>query len=536
MTKKYTLTTSEETVTENPNDIIRLMKLAGLENAQPVAEELEAEVYEPTEANDKLDLDDYSKKSPESIAKQKKSIQPTLGDNPLEYSLDENEIYDAMMKEFPEDKVEEITEKQSPAQKAAFEKMLAAKNGKKDDTVEEKEETTEEKVEETTVEENLEKAQEEIDELKEELITEDCDCDCGHGSDCDCDCDCGSDCDCGCNSVNEDQDRIRELAGIEASQINEDESLYDAWDDMCLNVDEDKGISVVFDMKNMPDKRFHVTTSDSGEAGNPGHDHVFVSIDSGMSDHDGDDHLELEDVKNNMTGAALTAQVDGKVKILKTIGSFKNWDDVLPPEPRDPDLWKYPDEHLVDSVNETNTENNMEQDRMAHLAGIERESQINEDESVWNQFRKLHDKMDDEGEEALFFSMKHWPKHRFELAGDIDGKDTKNGEVHLGIFVSRKDGDDDNFAGNMTMPQDEIKANITGAAWVGTPGGGFSDDLKGLAGDYTEHDDIYPEPYDDKEPEDQHRRIHAFSKDASGEYHNKDDDQERLKDLINYQN
>jgi len=383
MTKKYTLTTSEETVTENPNDIIRLMKLAGLENAQPVAEELEAEVYEPTEANDKLDLDDYSKKSPESIAKQKKSIQPTLGDNPLEYSLDENEIYDAMMKEFPEDKVEEITEKQSPAQKAAFAKMLAAKNGKKDDTVEEKEETTEEKVEETTVEENLEKAQEEIDELKEELITEDCDCDCGHGSDCDCDC--GSDCDC-------------------------------------------------------------------------------------------------------------------------------------------------------NSVNETNTENNMEQDRMAHLAGIERESQINEDESVWNQFRKLHDKMDDEGEEALFFSMKHWPKHRFELAGDIDGKDTKNGEVHLGIFVSRKDGDDDNFAGNMTMPQDEIKANITGAAWVGTPGGGFSDDLKGLAGDYTEHDDIYPEPYDDKEPEDQHRRIHAFSKDASGEYHNKDDDQERLKDLINYQN
>ena len=249
MTKKYTLTTSEETVTENPEDIIRLMKLAGLENAQPVAEELEAEVYEPTEANDDLDLDDYSKKSPESIAKQKKSIQPTLGDNPLEYSLDENEIQEALMKEFDkpeevkeekldeiiplvpaaikavgkgvlkgtkklsrlgsknvssnfdgkghvstttrynedEEETEEITEKQSPAQKAAFEKMLAAKNGKKDDTVEEKEETTEEKVEETK-------------KLKE-------DCDCGHGSDCDCD----SDCDCGCNAVNEDQDRIRKL-------------------------------------------------------------------------------------------------------------------------------------------------------------------------------------------------------------------------------------------------------------------------------------------------------------------------------------
>ena len=140
MTKKYTLTTSEETVTENPEDIIRLMKLAGLTNAQPVAEEevteeVEAEVYEPTEANDELDLDDFSKKSPESISKQKKSIQPTLGDNPLEYSLDENEIYEAMMEEF--DKTEEVTEAQSPAQKAAFAKMLAAKNPKKEEEVEE---------------------------------------------------------------------------------------------------------------------------------------------------------------------------------------------------------------------------------------------------------------------------------------------------------------------------------------------------------------------------------------------------------------
>jgi hypothetical protein len=212
MTKKYTLTTSEETVTENPEDIIRLMKLAGLTNAQAVAEEevteeVEAEVYEPTEANDELDLDDYSKKSPESINKQKKSIQPTLGDNPLEYSLDENEIYEAMVKEFDamqevNEEEEDVNEAQSPAQKAAFAKMLAAKNPKKDEAVEEKEETTEEKVEETT-EENVE----ETDELKEETISEDCGC--GHGSDCDC----GPECDCGCNSVNEEvtiQDAVNE--------------------------------------------------------------------------------------------------------------------------------------------------------------------------------------------------------------------------------------------------------------------------------------------------------------------------------------
>jgi len=291
MSKQYNLSTTEdngqsvttsETVTEHPEEILRLMKLAGLENAQVVAED--DSVFEPTEANDKLDLDDYSKKSPESIAKQKKTIQPTLGDNPLEYSLDENEINEALLNDFDEmeegwttDKVkqiggalgkgvwkgtkklsrlgsknvssnfdgkghvstttrynedeeevdedgavistaikkhknrkrnynddgiappsghhnntsnrwaestEEVTEAQSPAQKAAFAKMLAAKNGKKDDTVEEKEETT--------VEENLQKAQEQINELKEG-------CSCGCGSDCNC----GPECGCGCNAVNE---------------------------------------------------------------------------------------------------------------------------------------------------------------------------------------------------------------------------------------------------------------------------------------------------------------------------------------------
>jgi hypothetical protein len=205
MSKQYNLSTTDDngqsvttsqTVTEHPEEILRLMKLAGLENAQVVAED--ESVYEPTPANDKLELTDFEKKTGDGINKQKKSIQPTLGDNPLEYSLDENEIYEAMMEEF--DKTEEVTEAQSPAQKAAFAKMLAAKNGKKDEAVEEKEETTEEKVEETTVEENLEKAQEQINELKK-------DCSCGHDSDCDC----GPECDCGCNAVNEAQERLKKL-------------------------------------------------------------------------------------------------------------------------------------------------------------------------------------------------------------------------------------------------------------------------------------------------------------------------------------
>ena len=190
--KQYNLTQTEDngqsvttttTTTEHADEILRMMKLAGLETAHVHGHdesiEEEAEVYEPTEANDELDLDDYSKKSPESISKQKKSIQPTLGDNPLEYSLDENEIYEAMVKEFDamqevNEEEEDVNEAQSPAQKAAFAKMLAAKNPKKDEAVEEKEETTEEKVEETT-EENVE----ETDELKEEELKEECDCECG---------------------------------------------------------------------------------------------------------------------------------------------------------------------------------------------------------------------------------------------------------------------------------------------------------------------------------------------------------------------
>ena len=211
MTKKYTLTTSEETVTENPEDIIRLMKLAGLSNAQPVAEE---EVTEEVrdfantpggtdEEQLQLDPTDFEKKTGDGITKQKKSIQPSHGDNPLEYSLDENEIEESLLKEFDKEETEELEEAQSPAQKAAFAKMLAAKDGKKDEAVEEKEETTEEKVEETTVEENLKEAEGQIKALKEG-------CSCGCGSDCNC----GPECGCGCNAVNEDQNRMKKLAGI----------------------------------------------------------------------------------------------------------------------------------------------------------------------------------------------------------------------------------------------------------------------------------------------------------------------------------
>ena len=122
MSKHYNLTvtddngksvTTSNTSTEHPEEVLRMMHLAGMQSQSDCGESIEEETeYKPTPANDKLDLDDYSKKSPESIAKQKKSLDkaPSRGDNPLEYSLDESEIYEALMDNFIEDEIKETTE------------------------------------------------------------------------------------------------------------------------------------------------------------------------------------------------------------------------------------------------------------------------------------------------------------------------------------------------------------------------------------------------------------------------------------------
>ena len=121
MSKHYNLTvtddngksvTTSNTSTEHSDEILRMMHLAGMQDAScgcgtsPCGcdESIEENEYQPTPANDKLDLDDYSKKSGESIPKQKKSLDkaPSRGDNPLEYSLDENEIFESLMNEFEE--------------------------------------------------------------------------------------------------------------------------------------------------------------------------------------------------------------------------------------------------------------------------------------------------------------------------------------------------------------------------------------------------------------------------------------------------
>ena len=126
MSKHYNLTvtdnngkavTTTNVSTEHPEELMRMLTLAGKTveitpmdsgcgcddncgcDDEPHRLDAAAE-FQPTPANDELDLDDFSKKTANSISRQKKSIQPSRGDNPLEYSVNEDEIYEALMANF----------------------------------------------------------------------------------------------------------------------------------------------------------------------------------------------------------------------------------------------------------------------------------------------------------------------------------------------------------------------------------------------------------------------------------------------------
>ena len=128
MSKHYNLTvtdnngkavTTTNVSTEHPEELMRMLTLAGKTvEITPMdsscgcgegpcgcgddVEALNAEAeYRATPANDELDLDDFSKKTANSISRQKKSIQPSNGDNPLEYSVNEDErIYSSQFVHF----------------------------------------------------------------------------------------------------------------------------------------------------------------------------------------------------------------------------------------------------------------------------------------------------------------------------------------------------------------------------------------------------------------------------------------------------
>lgn len=111
--------TTTNVSTKHPDEIVRLMTLAGLAQAQAtqpqpqaepesdcgcggtveIVDSVEEAEYEPTGPQD-LDLDDFSKKTADSISRQKKFIQPSRGDNPLMYSSDEDDIYESLLAEF----------------------------------------------------------------------------------------------------------------------------------------------------------------------------------------------------------------------------------------------------------------------------------------------------------------------------------------------------------------------------------------------------------------------------------------------------
>jgi hypothetical protein len=196
MSKHYNLTvtddngksvTTSNTSTEHAEEILRMMQLAGMQSqdcgcgASPCGcdESIEENEYKPTPANDKLDLDDYSKKSGESIPKQKKSLDkaPSRGDNPLEYSLDENEIFESLMNEF-----ETVEEGKLPPGLQAYQDKKKSKKDDKEDKVEEKKakpdfadidgDGDKKETMKKAAKDKKEKADESINEAK-------CDCDCG---------------------------------------------------------------------------------------------------------------------------------------------------------------------------------------------------------------------------------------------------------------------------------------------------------------------------------------------------------------------
>ena len=400
MTKKYTLTTSEETVTENPEDIIRLMKLAGLKDAQPVAEEevteeVEAEVYEPTEANDELDLDDFSKKSPESISKQKKSIQPTLGDNPLEYSLDENEIYEAMMKEFNE--IEEVSEAQSPAQKAAFAKMLAAKGDKKEETVEE----TDESIEESKGYKIRDKSR-------------------GHG-------------------VADETYKSREEAKYAA--VMKGASSGSEWE----VIEESKPDFLDLDKDGDKEESMKKAAKDKKEKADE-------SLDEGTQGC-----ADCEWIKDETDGDITTC-----------------------------------DECAAEERENANEET------------------VTEDASVWSDFKKAHAEMDDDSEDRMFFSLKNWSGHRFEIQSDIEDE---NGTVLLGMHIANEDGETE-FLQNRKFALSDIEANITGAGWYADGG----ELLKTTIGDF-EGMDMEEEEVTEPKDADQDRLAKLSGINASKKYY-----------------
>lgn len=175
--------TTTNVSTKHPDEIVRLMTLAGLAQAQAaqpqpqiapeedcgcggaveVVGAVDEAEYEPTGPQD-LDLNDFSKKTADSISRQKKRIQPSHGDNALLYSTDEDDIFESLMAEF--NKLEEAKNAYAVGM-AAAEKETGDKPPLKKSTIK-KAHKIAKAVQKT---ESTQKKSEKLDELSPETMT-----------------------------------------------------------------------------------------------------------------------------------------------------------------------------------------------------------------------------------------------------------------------------------------------------------------------------------------------------------------------------
>ena len=141
---------------------------------------------------------------------------------------------------------------------------------------------------------------------------------------------------------------------------------------------------------------------------------------------------------------------------------------------------------------------------------VANEETVTEDASVWSDFKKAHAEMDDDSEDRMFFSLKNWSGHRFEIQSDIEGE---NGTVLLGMHIANEDGETE-FLQNRKFALSDIEANITGAGWYADGG----ELLKTTIGDF-EGMDMEEEEVTEPKDADQDRLAKLSGINASKKYY-----------------
>jgi len=167
----------------------------------------------------------------------------------------------------------------------------------------------------------------------------------------------------------------------------------------------------------------------------------------------------------------------------------------------------------------TNMENNMNKDRLGDLAGIKIETQINEDESVFDAFVKMYKELDHEGTDEIVFGLSNHPKYRFSMANELNlDKETNRFNSYHGMT---------DHSGYVDIKISDLKAHMNGVAVHDN-----TNPIK-MAGDWKTDDDVLP-----PEPRDTEWYPHADDYEGSdGDIDGgSDDDQVRMRHLAGIDN